>query len=184
MTRPLSDDTSRGDLLSCFQRHYDELARFLTRLTGSRDQAQDLAHDTYLRLSGAAPQARVEDMRAYVFRAAANLARDRGRQVRRRGPHGSVDDVAETLADRRPGAEDRELARERLRIVGDALDELPEVVRRALLMNRIDGLTHAEIARRLGTSESSVAKHVTRALLHCRRRLDQPGRPRAMRQKT
>jgi len=38
-------------------------------------------------------------------------------------------------------------------------------------MFRVDGLSHAQIARRLGVSESMVAKYIGQALRHCRSQL-------------
>jgi len=38
-------------------------------------------------------------------------------------------------------------------------------------MFRVDGLSHREIAERLGVSESMVAKYIGQALRHCRDRL-------------
>ena len=170
----LPQSIPNGDLLRTFQQSYSELRRFLQRVTGSRERAEDLTHDVYLRLSTAETGATVRDGRAYVFRVAANLAADYGRRQQRRGLHQPMDDVADLLADPVPNAERVELARERLRLVDAALMELPNAVRQALLLNRVEGLGHAEIARRLGLSESTIAKHITRALLHCRKRTERP----------
>jgi transmembrane sensor len=60
------------------------------------------------------------------------------------------------------------LARERLRLLDEALRQLPPKPRAALLLNRVEGLTQAEIARRLGVSESMVVKYIAQALRHCR----------------
>jgi RNA polymerase sigma-70 factor (ECF subfamily) len=40
-------------------------------------------------------------------------------------------------------------------------------------MSRIDGLANAEIAVRLGISRNMVEKHIVRALVICRARLDE-----------
>ena len=48
----------------------------------------------------------------------------------------------------------------RLAATREALDEAPAVQRTALLMNRIGGLTHPEIAERLGVSASMVSKYI------------------------
>jgi RNA polymerase sigma-70 factor (ECF subfamily) len=52
------------------------------------------------------------------------------------------------------------------------LDELPELCRHALLLNKLDGLTHAEIASRLGLSKKTVQRYILKALEHCADRLD------------
>ena len=82
----------------------------------------------------------------------------------------------ETVADPLASPERTLLARERLRVLDEALSALPPKARQALLMSRIGHLTFAEIARELGVSESMVAKYLARALRTCRdhlRRLDE-----------
>jgi RNA polymerase sigma-70 factor (ECF subfamily) len=54
-----------------------------------------------------------------------------------------------------------------------AIKELSVKCRTALLLNRLEGKTHAEIARTLGVSESMVAKYIVQALKHCRARLQE-----------
>ena len=54
------------------------------------------------------------------------------------------------------------------------MDELPEKCRQSFYLNRVEGLTHAEVGRRLNISESMVAKYLARAMRHCRERLDEP----------
>lgn len=48
-----------------------------------------------------------------------------------------------------------------------ALEELPAACREAFLLNRLDGLTHVEIARRFGVCAKSVQRYIERALRHC-----------------
>ena len=62
----------------------------------------------------------------------------------------------------------RQLAIERF---ADALQELPELSRQAFIMNKMDGLTHAEIAVQLGISEKSVQRTIIKAFNHCIKRL-------------
>ncbi|MCO2365481.1 RNA polymerase subunit sigma-70 [Pseudomonas aeruginosa] len=57
---------------------------------------------------------------------------------------------------------------ERRRIVA----ELPPRTREIFRLNRLEGLTHAEVARRLEISDSSVQKHLARALAHVMQALE------------
>src|SRR5690242_12439952 len=65
-------------------RHKDAVVGYLARLTGSRDRAEDLAQETFLRLYRAAP-GYVERgyLRAFLFRIATNLLRSEERRERR-----------------------------------------------------------------------------------------------------
>ena len=47
-----------------------------------------------------------------------------------------------------------------------ALNELPERSRNAFILARMEGLSHSEIARRLGVSVSAIEKHVIKAAAH------------------
>ena len=63
-------------LTDVFLRHYRELLGFLSLRTGSRDVAQDCAHDTWIKLAQFRDRTRPDNDRAYVFRVAANIATD------------------------------------------------------------------------------------------------------------
>jgi len=163
-----------SSLIATFLGLYEELSRHLRRRTGSAERAQDVMQDTYLRLleTEARQSQDVRDSRAYIYRVAGNLAVDTARRERRGG--GSEGEPTEHLMDPQPGPEHRADAHGRLRRLDAALAELPSNVRVSLLLFRVDGLSHAQIARRLGVSESMVAKYLARALRHCRDRLDEP----------
>ena len=53
----------------------------------------------------------------------------------------------------------------------EALHELPGKTRDMLILSRLDGLTHGQIAERLGVSRSLVEKRLVQAVLHCRARI-------------
>ena len=54
-----------------------------------------------------------------------------------------------------------------------ALSELPAACRECFLLRKLDGLSHLEIADRLGVSRSMVEKHIVNAMKHCRIRIRQ-----------
>lgn len=161
-------------LLASFRDNYRELLRFLTRRTGGDvERAADLAQDTYLKLAALGPDSGgIHNPRAYVYRVAGNLAIDTLRRDGRIANDLALLEAADIVADPTPSQETRAIARQRLRMLEAALDELPAKPRLALLLNRVEGRTFAEIARRLGVSESMVAKYIAQALRHCRDRLD------------
>lgn len=159
-------------LIASFRENYADLLRFLTRRTGDATRAADVAQDTYVRLATLSPTAlRVDNPRAYVYRVAGNLAIDTQRRERRIAHDFTFVEAAEAVPDPSPTPEAAALARERLRLLEAALGELPFKPRLALLLNRVEGRTFAEIAAELGVSESMVAKYIARALRHCRDRL-------------
>ncbi|NFV78836.1 RNA polymerase sigma factor [Magnetospirillum aberrantis] len=163
------------DLDSLFRQYHAELQRLAFRRVGDHDVAADVVQDAFLRYAGMAcgerPVQAIENPRFFLWRIVVNLVADFGRGKVRRGIHDSIDAMADTLADGRPTPEQVAESRQRLARLRQALEELPPQCRAALLLNRLEGLTHAEVGRRLGISSSMVSKHIMRAVRHCARRL-------------
>ncbi|TBV08825.1 sigma-70 family RNA polymerase sigma factor [Stutzerimonas kirkiae] len=157
-----------ADLLASFQEHYDDLLRFLARRLGDVECAADVAQDAYLRLARLQPDLPIDEPRAFVFRVAGNLAIDHLRRVRRLASLHAEELEAADIHDPGSGPEDTLAAGQSLAQLDAALDQLPANARLALLLNRLEGLTHAQIAARLGVSESMVGKYIVQAMRHCR----------------
>ncbi|MNO71016.1 putative RNA polymerase sigma factor FecI [compost metagenome] len=157
-----------SSLLQSFQAHYADLMRFLARRLGDNQRAADVAQDTWLRLAAQPEDAGVDDPRAYLFRVAGNIAIDNLRREGRLAELHVQEDAANEVSDPAASLERRLLAREALEGLDAALDDLPPKAREALLLNRLEGLTHAQIAERLGVSESMVGKYIVQAMRHCR----------------
>lgn len=165
-------DVSR--LIASFRENYQDLLRFLTRRTGSAERAADVAQDTYVRLAAISPATlEIENPRAFVYRVAGNLAIDTMRREGRIAADSTFLEAGEAVPDPAPSPEAASLARERLRLLEAALDELPSRARLALLLSRVEGRSFAEIAVQFQVSESMVAKYIAQALRHCRDRLRQ-----------
>jgi RNA polymerase sigma-70 factor (ECF subfamily) len=146
-----------------------ELLRFLgARMTGA--DADDVAQECYLRLQRYEHLLAVRDPKAFLFRVAVNLTTDRARQHARRQRElqrfgiavYSEDAVDASCAP--AGIEDAHAADEALRLIAAAIERLPVKCRRALLMQRIDGLSHEEIAATLRVSKSMVEKYIAKAV--------------------
>lgn len=151
-----------------------ELLRFLTRRVQCPDTAADLTHETYLRLHKNVQAAPVSNTRALAYRIAANLATDHQRKqnVRVRHHLQMVAGNSENIADHAAIGPERSLiAREDLKILQAALNELPTDCRTAFLLHGVHGLKYSEIAERLGISVSMVNRHLSRAMKHCLKRI-------------
>ena len=146
------------DFEQAFRSHYPSLYRYLHRLTGDADVAEDLAQESFVRLLGR----RVSDdgVRVWLFTVATNLVRDGARKRARRARILEAEPVL-------PGAfpaPDEAVEREaRIAAVRDALGHLPARDRELLLM-REEGFSYAEIARAAGVAPGSVGTLIARAL--------------------
>lgn len=161
---------SASVLIASFQENYEQLLRFLTRkLNGDSQRAADVVQDTYLRLAKTPDtDDEIDNPRAYIYRVAGNLAIDQIRSDRRLSARHDGDEGALEISDPKPGPEKIYLSREQIMLLDRALKELPDNARAALLMFRVEGMSHTEIADKLGVSNSMVAKYIGRALRHCR----------------
>lgn len=155
-------------LTELFRLHHRELVRFAAHLVGDRDNGEEIAQDTYMRIARLGARAGTIDYpKTYLFTAARNAAIDFTARQRTEWSHRvDVEDLAEVPSQDDPF--DRIEARLRLARLAVALNELPRACRQTFVMNKIEGHSHPEIAAALGISVSMVEKHMMRALLHCR----------------
>lgn len=157
------------------RREGSKLQRFLLRRLGNPTDAADATQETYLRMLAALSRTRVEHPPALLFRIAHNVAlrtRNRRRLEHRLFADEGEVDLAEAI-DGFALPERQLVARQELKRLAAAVDELPPRCREVFLLSRFDHIANGEIATRLGISRNMVEKHIIKALLHCRRsRLD------------
>ena len=137
-----------------YERHSAGLIRRLERIVGSRESAEDLAQEAFLRLWQRAPAGLApSEQAAWLNRAATNLALDelRRRRVRKHDP---LEDeaVAGLTADRTDAL-----------AVQEALGRLSAHERLLVLLRFQAGLSHAEIAETLAITPEAARKRVSRA---------------------
>ena len=163
-----SDSCPDRPLAAALAKHYEEIKAFIRRKVGCADLAADVAQDAWVKLATATPAQPVDNPRAYLYRVASNMAVDSLRQTQSAQRRLSPDPIPETLAGDEPAADDAVLQRQRLALLRAAVNELPPRCREVFLLHRFAGLSHADIAARLGITVSMVEKHMRRALAHCR----------------
>jgi RNA polymerase sigma-70 factor (ECF subfamily) len=163
-----------ADLDALFRRYQAELNTFALRRLRDREAAADIVQDAFVRYlaAGSSAAEAPESPRFFLWRIVGNLTIDVARRARRRGLLTSLDDVADRIADPQPSMERCLEGRQQLALLQRALLEMPLRSREALLLNRLNGMTHAEIGARLGVSASMVSKYIMTALRHCALRLD------------
>lgn len=169
--------SDKAALLSLYEEKRANLVRFFAARLNSRAEAEDLVQDLYLRLSTLDPVTSVDNPAALLHRIGSNLMLDRLRGQKRAGARDGEWREANTtvlagqeVADE-PLADDVVNARQRLRALVEAVDDLPEKTRHAFQLHKLEGLSHAETARRMGISVSTVEKHISAALKTLTRRL-------------
>lgn len=147
------------DWAEVYRASYQELVRFLHRKVWDEERAHDLAQEAFSRALAHEP----ENPRAWVFKVAANLARDEARMVVRRKRHLALlrtDAEVATSAPPTP-AEDLE-EKERAMRVRRALESLGERDREVLLLWDA-GLDYSEIAAQTGLAIGAIGTTLSRA---------------------
>lgn len=146
------------DFDALFHRLYPSLFRYLHRLTGEADAAEDIAQEAFVRLlTQNLPEG---EARPWLFAVATNLVRDRARKHERRQRLLQAEPVLPTAPARPDEAVERS---EDIARVRDALARIAPRDRQLLLM-REEGFTYEEMARAIGVAPSSVGTLIARAL--------------------
>ena len=139
------------------------LRRYLARLLGNTAEAQDVAHDAYLRVYPKVQDHSAKCPEAVLYATARRLAINK---LKRRSiaPFAPAAVSVETAASSAPGVVQEVMARQELLHLEQAIAQLPEGCRAVLLLRKIELLSHQEIAHRLGIAVSTVEKQHARAL--------------------
>lgn len=162
-----------------YSRYRDELCHYLVRqYTLDLAEAEDVVQAVFTRVAETNIVLTLDNPRAFLYKMAANTCIDHKRRDKVRANYQTqvVESDEEREFDYADPAREVE-AGQQLRCVTDALRTMPEKRRRLLLMNRLDGLSYAEIARREKLSETVVRKHVFKALADCQKALQNQPKP-------
>jgi len=187
-TPELLERIRRGDpaaFETVAREHAPRLFRLAVRLTGRREDAEDLVQETLVR---ALPKLRGFEGRArlstYLIRALSNLwknrlrSRKRSRIVEWFRNAGVDDDERESVLDppdRAPSPLDRLEAADRAAEVRQAVEQLDPVLRLTLLLREVEEMSYEEIAETTGVPVGTVRSRLARARDDLRRRLgDEP----------
>ncbi|MBD3236438.1 MAG: sigma-70 family RNA polymerase sigma factor [Candidatus Eisenbacteria bacterium] len=150
---------SEAAFSALFQRWSPRLGRFLQQATGSRESAEDLLQEAFLRILRAAPRFRARQSRpapaasAWIYRICANLAYSHWRR-RKASPVLDGWEVGALPERPTPEAADPERWRLRRAIAAEAraaLARIPRNQRLVFLLKVDQGLTYEEISTVMGS---------------------------------
>ena len=143
-----------------FDAHHARLYRLARRLAGSKDEAQDLVQETFLRAlrSPSSVPVGAASEEAWLVRVLVNICRDQWRRRASRSNLASRLNTGRTqLAS--SNAETALVARS---TIWTALRALPPRRRAAIVLYELDGVGISDIARLLGVSPITVRWHLSR----------------------
>jgi RNA polymerase sigma-70 factor (ECF subfamily) len=180
--RALLDDLA-GQLDRAFEQlvldYQDRLYAFVLRLSGSREEAQEIVQDAFVRAYRAlttypAERIRTLALRPWLYQIALNLARNRAH--RREPPSVSLETVyadpdLEPQGDPEKQPEALSEARERQARLQRLLLALPESYRSAVILRHVEGLSYGEMAAVLEQPVGTIKAHVHRGVKFLREAL-------------
>ncbi len=162
MVEPERDGTPdwvRMEIKALFDEQFPPLYRYCLRMTGEPDLAQDVAQEAFVRLVRDEVEGPEPALKAWLFRVASNLVRDRWRVTENRRRLLEAHPVAPAP----PPDAHREVERqETVAAVRRILEGLPERDRVLLLM-REEGFSYTEIAKEIDVQPSSIGTLLARA---------------------
>lgn len=141
-----------------FEQHHASIYRYLCRLLGDADLAEDLAQQTFLKAYKAlASGSQPDNLRAWLYTIATNTAFS---ALRRRKLIAWLPLTHEALRHPQPGPEARLGEQE---LVAQALAQLPRRDAACLLLHFHEGLSCAEVAAAMGVSLAAAKSRLYRA---------------------
>lgn len=161
-----SDSLAQPQLHMLYADHHGWLQAWLRKKLGCAFTAEDLTHDTFLRMLVRPRELEAgRDPRAYLTAIAKGLMVDHWRreEIERAWLAAMMQLPGATL----PSAEHQAIVIETLMEVDRILASLAEKPRAAFLLAHLHDLTYAEIGAQLQVSERMVKKYMAQAMLHC-----------------
>jgi RNA polymerase sigma-70 factor (ECF subfamily) len=144
-----------------------ELVTFAHSRVGQLE-AEDLVQEAYLHLLQHPDCATIHNPRAYLYKIIANLGFDYHRSALIRSQYIEFDDIEpDSLVSPHPAPEVLTEGQMLFNKCLVALETLPDVYRHVFLLNRIDGLSHKEIAKALQLPQRTVERYCAKALAQC-----------------
>ncbi len=156
--------------MAAYLERREELLRYFRVRLRSLEAAQDVVQNIGLRIARRIDEP-IGNPGAYLYRLGTNLMLDHLKSERRVQRRASAwrdiaveADGGGPAATDEPGADQVVSARQRLELILAAVEQMPEPVRQAFRLHKLEGLSHAETAAAMGVSRSSVEKYIMAAL--------------------
>ena len=148
-----------------YRDHRGWLLSWLRRNVACPQRAQDLTQDTFVRLLGRSELQAPREPRAFLAAIAKGLLFDYFRRAALE--QAWLNELMLIPEAEQPSPEAQQLILEDLNAIDRLLGKLSSKSRAAFLHSRIDGLTHGEIAERLGVSVPRVRQYLAQGMRQC-----------------
>ncbi|MEZ5892089.1 MAG: sigma-70 family RNA polymerase sigma factor [Parvularculaceae bacterium] len=155
---------SENRIVNAFLSYKDVLIRVLLRMSVQPSDVDDILQESLARTLHAEKRQRLEFPKSYLYTVARNIVFEESER-RSREVQCEIDEAI--LASEASPADEELHYRQMLDVFWEALGTLPKAHQRAILLRRIYGLSHKEIARKMDVSISSVEKYFAQGIKRC-----------------
>lgn len=149
----------RLGILDAYLQNQSLLRGYISRFLVSSHEIDDVSQETFLRAYNAEQKKTIAEPKAFLFRIAKNLMLSEFRKKSNKVTD-YIEDFENPDFDEGLNLEDNIIAQQKLGIFCEAVASLPPKRRKVILMKKVYGMSHKEIAERMGTSVSAVEKHL------------------------
>lgn len=150
----------------------DILYRLALRITLDSAEAEDIVQDTLIRIWNRREQwDEIENMEAFALTICRNLALDRAEK--QENNHLELDEQRMECPDQAPTPLDHAQQHDRIKLVRQLVDSLPEKQRSCVQLRDFEGKPYKEIADILGITEQQVKVNIFRARQTIKQRFKQ-----------
>lgn len=150
------------------QPHEGKLRAYLQHRFPTIGDVDDIVQETYARLFRERQAGKNFEARSYLFPVARNVAFDIFRRNRTIAMGGLGEMAGLGVLEDRPDAAETASQGQELELLHEAIRLLPDRCREVFVLRRLQGLSHREIATRLGISENTVDAQLCNAIFRCR----------------
>jgi RNA polymerase sigma-70 factor, ECF subfamily len=157
--------TNEDALEAIVREHARLVYRIAYSVLRNHHDAEDATQETFVRLLRYKQKLKgIEDQKAWIAKIAWRVAIARGkRQPVISMSELEVRNAAKQIVSQSSSAEENALSSELSALLDSLISALPEALRHALRLSSVEGLSPAEIARMLGSSEPSIRSRIFRA---------------------
>jgi RNA polymerase sigma factor (sigma-70 family) len=151
------------EIAQWYERYEEPLLSYLTQLTHSIHDAEDIAQEAFIHLCFARSSGPIHNPKAFLFATASNLVKDNCRLAHTHAMRAAVPIEDIEIADLSDPSQAVE-SDEALSLIVSTLEQLRPSTQKAFLLDRVELCSHSQIAARLGVTVSMVEKHINYAM--------------------
>lgn len=170
---------SKSAFETLMQIYYSRVLNFIYRFIANQESAEDLTQEVFLRVYKSAPRYEPKaQFQTWLYTIAKNICLNELRKNKAfvtsldEAAVSGNEEVQRQIADpKNTGQDDELIQKEKAIVIRQAINDLPENQRIAVILRRYDYFSYAEIAETLGVSDKAVKSLLSRAKVNLKHRL-------------